>query len=518
YKASFKVTDEAGETQESFCKFFVGKIRGINFYGNSDIIIDKPFNLPISFTSSDENEKSALFTYSLVLENEPDKILKQGTLNSADTKVDFKDLKSGTYILKASLCEKDEDTEDENSDVTHTIVLYHEKDKDCPVQSALWISSCGQKVDENGVAHITIGTTYKSHIYYVANSRFGIAEEGWLHYEPGLHDFSIKIPEGENQYISVDFRCYYGSKLYEGNAYQNNPKNCPSVKLKINSFRDKIVPDSKETWTFSLSNQDNKPLSGRLALEVISEAVNQLSPNYYGISTLTASANGTVLSSVYHRENSIYASWRDKSYPATEYQLPELNMYERRFFWGNKRMLYDLHVYESSANVRSHAVYDAMDMDAVAEEGPALRKNAEVASFGGGAQNEDVLNNVSVRESETKVALWQPMISVGENGEAIVEFAVPSENTTWRLNALAFNKATLSDKITKSMVASRPIMVKPSLPRFVRDCDETVLMANVMNGTEEEVEAEIIIEIFDPRNGKVLCSEKQNCKIAANGM
>ena len=535
FNATFKVTDEAGESQECHWNFFVGKIRGISFEGYDDIIIDKPFNLPITFTSSDENETSAMFNYSLALESEPDKILKQGTLNSADTKVDLHDLKSGKYILKASLLEASErnqrqeagksryvgqerDESLEGKEVIHSVILYHETDKMCPVESALWMPHCGQKVDETGMAHITIGTAFKSHIYYVANSRNGIAKEGWVHYEPGIHDFSIKIPDEENQNISVAFKCYYESKLYQGNAYLENPKNRPAVTLSINSFRDNILPNGKEQWIFTFFNQDKKPISGRLALEVISEAVNQLAPNNFLLSNPILSERSVELSSVYHYSKYANAYWIDNLVKGATYQIPELEMYGRWFSWGNKGMY-------MMAKTRNNAVYALAARPEMEEAAGTVdfadavtQSSMMISGVNESKKKEEGFNSINVRISETKVALWQPMVNIGENGEARVEFEVPADNTTWRLIAMAFDKSSLHDTQTKTMIASRPIMVKPSLPRFLRDCDNTQLMANVMNRADEEIETEVIIELFDPRSEKVILSETRKEKIAANGM
>ena len=507
FAASFIVTDEAGETQEGRHEFFVGKIRGIRFSGTTDFINDKNINLPIYFTSSDENETSALLNYSIALKSDPDKILQQGVLNSANTEIDLTSLKSSEYILKAKLVdEKDSD----NEEIKETIVLYKNGEKTCPTESALWLPKCGQYVDDKNTAHITIGSAYPVHIFYIANSRNGYEKEGWLDYQPGIHDFKIQIPEGEHQHISVEFRTFYECKPYNSNAYLNSETATPSISLGISSFRDKIVPGAKETWTFTLTDADKKPISGRLALRVISEAVNQLSPSSWGMVTQIPSELSTELDTKYLRNIYANGSWSDKRYKSAEYQLPELNLYDRYFYWGSDMEIMACEDMVMSAPRNYRAKGNVALQYSMASQAKEFEPNVE--------ENEAALNNVSVREAETKVALWEPIIDFGENGDVSVEFNTPADNTTWRFNALAFNLAAKKDNINRTMVASRPIMVKPSVPRFLREGDETTLMANVQNGGDEEINATAVIELFNPRTNEIISRENIDITIPAGSM
>ena len=503
YEVSAKVTDEAGESQEGRFEFSIGKQRGLSFYGVHDICIDKPFNLPVSYVSSDPNDKVESFHYTL-LNNKNGKIVKEATLSSDNTLVDFTDLVSGTYTLKANI-------ENSDNNVEETIVLYRKNEKVCPTESALWLPSVEHYCDDNGLGHVLIGTAYHSHIYYLATSRTGVISQGWLDYQPGMHEFTIQVPDGENQHAYINFLCYYEGKLYSANSTVNYTKSNKTLTLQLESFRDKIVPGTKETWKFSLKDENGKLVGGRLALEVISEAVDQIKRNNWSYYVNLLNAQYSSLKGDKIGNNSEYGSYQDRIFNNTDYKLPSLYLYNRHFPWGASRRMYKyamdggMMALESAPMVMREA---DMSMDV-----------AEVSTNSSNSSNKESFANINIRKDETKVALWEPMINVDKDGGVIVEFNVPQDNTTWRFNAFAFDDNLTSEyKFSKAIVASRAIMVKPSLPRFLRIGDKTTLMANIQNSSDEEVSADVLIELFDPRTDKILADTTLNISIAPNSM
>jgi len=529
-------TNDAGESQETSSYFYIGRVRGLNYNGAKDFQIDKPITLPISFTSSDPDDKVEEVAYTLRNVKNPDDIASQGMINLAKPVLDLRNLESGTYKLTVQLPAilDSEDTEVQN--IKEEITLYRTSDKVSPSSKAMWIPESGRRIDANGKATFIIGTAVRAHIYYYATSRTGAISKGWLDYKPGMHEFDVQAPKGQNQYVSVHFLCWYDSELFDETLQIDYKESFPKLDLKISSFRDKIVPGTTEKWTFTLNS------TGRLALEVISEAVNKLYPNTWNISSGFINYHGGNVSG-----NNIYSSntsdsYTRKSLKGAEYDLPEFNLYGRRFYWGqsvgfgyrNTRIRGKSNVFDAvhpmmlmsaapAANINTFEdVVDLSADSAITEEEEemgvvgygAAKKQSRVAD---GLEDPSSLANISLREDETKVALWKPAVNFNEDGTTTVEFEAPSDNITWRLNAIAFNKEmTISNVISQTFVAQRPVMVQPSLPRFLRSGDKTTLMANVQNATDQEIKADVLIELFDPRTDKILAERAINVTIAPN--
>ena len=110
-----------------------------------------------------------------------------------------------------------------------------------------------------------------------------------------------------------------------------------------------------------------------------------------------------------------------------------------------------------------------------------------------------LLDNVPLRESDIKTALWCPMLTSDSQGNVQLEFDAPQFNTTWLLQALGLDKDLYTDHITREVITQKPVMVRANAPRFLRHGDQATLMARVQNATDAATRATAIIELFDPR-------------------
>ena len=518
FELSAMVTDESGESQSAQWDFFIGKIRGLQYSGNNDMAIDTPILLPVSIISSDNTSDNELVSYSFAKADDPEKVLVQGKIDPVNEKVDLSSLPSGKYLLRAEI----EGCEDK---LEKEIVLYHKTDKTCPVESALWMPTNVSYVDENGKLHVTLGTSVVSHIYYLATCRTGIVGQGWIDYKPGMHEWTIQIPEGDDQHINVQMYCFYDGQLYSQRIFHSYQQSQKRLKLNLETFRDKIVPGTKETWRLNVTDNLGKAAGGRLALEVISEAIDNIRPNTWNYLPELLSASQSWLIANGIGSHSARGSYLGKTFDACNYTLPQLYLYDRGFEWGMRNFMFRKGMLMSN-RYSTHAPA-AMDMaagvamsksDAVdmVEEDAAEQEEAAAET----SANPDNASNIeNMRVGDIKVALWAPMINVADDGTVTVEFDVPADNTTWKLQMMAvgYDHST-SPAMTKSIIAQRQLMVKPSLPRFLRSSDQTTLMANVLNSSDQDLTADVRIELFDPRTNKIIADTAIQVTVPATGM
>ena len=63
--------------------------------------------------------------------------------------------------------------------------------------------------------------------------------------------------------------------------------------------------------------------------------------------------------------------------------------------------------------------------------------------------------------------------------------------------------------LTKEVISSKPLMVLPNLPRFVRQGDEVSISTQVINNSKEAVSGRVRIELFDPATDQpIICLSK----------
>lgn len=529
YELHAECTDGAGETQQGDHRFIVGSKRGIAL-GTDELnhVNDKPVKLPLVYHTTSETDNVAVCTWELFPLGKSgvnDTPLATGTVNTQDPTVDLTKFPSGQYTFKVHLLAA-EDAEE--ADDKMTITLYRMSDSKAPVDnSPLWVPDEQQRVDKNNVAHITIGTSVPdAYIYYVAQSRYKVLRDGWIHYKPGIHDFTIDIPNEPEELVTVELTSVYDGKFYGRYTSLISPNNADSLKVKLESFRDKLVPGTPERWTLRIMGRNEKPRDGAMMLSMTDKAINTIAPNPWGLFVslmqpqLFSMSHASLTGSSYNSQN-----WSDNALTFKTPSMPYLYMYGQEPFgymsYGDDMLYASVRLNKSArmaAPMPVGAASGAVLMDMQAEMAEAEAEESNIVAYGKPSESTQAqLDNVQVREADIKTALWMPNLSTDDNGNIIVEFEAPNFNTTWLIKALGWNRDVYSDVITRELVTQKPVMVKSSLPRFVRHGDVVTLSANVQNATDAPTTAHAVIELFDPRTDSIYATQAFTTQLAAKG-
>ncbi len=113
---------------------------------------------------------------------------------------------------------------------------------------------------------------------------------------------------------------------------------------------------------------------------------------------------------------------------------------------------------------------------------------------GGGAEGGDA----AVRREMPDTAFWEPALVTGADGTAEVSITLPDTLTTWRLTARGVTADTLVGQATSDLVASKPLFLRPTLPRFLTAGDRATLQAVVHNSTGAAIDANVTLAASAP--------------------
>ena len=111
---------------------------------------------------------------------------------------------------------------------------------------------------------------------------------------------------------------------------------------------------------------------------------------------------------------------------------------------------------------------------------------------GGGGGNGGIS---SVRELFPETALWEPAVMTDENGQATVTVKLPDNLTTWQLEAKAVTADTLVAQGDTELLATKDLLVRPALPRFLTAGDTAMLGAIVHNNTKQSLSVEVSLDL-----------------------
>jgi uncharacterized protein YfaS (alpha-2-macroglobulin family) len=136
-----------------------------------------------------------------------------------------------------------------------------------------------------------------------------------------------------------------------------------------------------------------------------------------------------------------------------------------------------------------------------AAEGETLEEADEMAILdqaaaepGGGAEEPAV----ELRTDFSETAFWEPHLELSEDGSVTVSFEVPDSVTDWNLWVHAVTTDLRGGSASRQAASVKELMVRPYLPRFLREGDRAVLKVVVNNAGEEAFDGALNLKIYDP--------------------
>lgn len=109
-----------------------------------------------------------------------------------------------------------------------------------------------------------------------------------------------------------------------------------------------------------------------------------------------------------------------------------------------------------------------------------------------------------LRSDFAETAFWQPHLLTGPDGTASIEFTVPDSVTSWNVWVHAVTRDLRSGALHKEARSVKDLMVRPYVPRFLREGDRAVMKAVVNNAGETDLSGRLAFDILDPETNRSL--------------
>ena len=320
----------------------------------------------------------------------------------------------------------------------------------------------------------------------------------------------------------------------------------PEKKLNIawKTFRNRLTPGQKEEWTLKITTPDGKPAKAQLMSVLYDKSLDQIAPHSWNLSLGFYQS----LPNCYWKHNLSFRSfYLDGVYPTKYYDEKELDVdkFDGKYFSYNGYMqAVELSKVERSSGGTVEAVrvdkHSSMKDELVREEAKVMRIRGskmvrvgtaapsankvfdaveEMPQFAGGsgADAEQYLDKVQVRENLNETAFFYPALESDNNGNVAIRFTLPESVTTWKFMGLAHDKEMRNGLLVDEAVAQKTVMVQPNMPRFLREGDKATIVAKLSNTSDKKVSGNARMQILDPETNKVVWQKTQGYHIDANG-
>jgi alpha-2-macroglobulin len=286
--------------------------------------------------------------------------------------------------------------------------------------------------------------------------------------------------------------------------------------VRFATFRDKVRPGGHETWRVTVRGAGGEAVAAELLAAMTDRSLDELArltpPDPLGLYPDRAQLSAGSASLGARYPSWVSGTWWTAARPGSalredrlrflddlglpgakwaRVQFGELraageDRYEQLVVVTAESPLLDERRISTGATVRS----GYYDFDSFGQSGriPAARDPREVFS---GPPGE------APRSDFRETALWQPHLLTGPDGSAAIELTVPDSVTSWSIWVHAVTPDLRAGSLHREARSAKDLLVRPALPRFLREGDRAVLKAVVTNAGTQPLTGEVVLDALD---------------------
>lgn len=536
YEVTATLTDSKGETQEASYTFSVGdtgilldiRMPGPEMENDSAKAVITAYTVNSQkasvegsytiYSLSDEKPEKELFSADRYKIN---KLMAVGTFITGDeiSPTVFRELPAGRYRLEV----KSTDSNGKEVSANQDFILYSRQDKRPPVFMHTWLINEHTTCVPGEEAAFIFGTSDKdTHILYeIYTAANKCTERKQIRLSDENRTFRIPFKETDGEGFTVSFTFVKDGKAYvtQVPVYRRQPDR--RLTIQAETFRDHLLPGSKENWKFRITDADSSTVSAEVLASMYDASLDKLLPFKWSFSPkrdiylhAPRFSEGTAFTN-----SSRYESGERKGLTVPQYQYDRLDWQDvlsLGYRYGRSNQVYATGAVMKSAAAPAIAESLSITDDSAPLEESAIRTEQGVAVITAEEEVEGsplfcrVLQEpVELRENFAETAFFYPALVTDEAGDVAFSFTMPESNTTWKLQLLAQTEDLKYGYLSREIITNKPLMVTPNLPRFLRQGDEVTLTAQVSNQSSATIDGRASLELFDPDNDQpVICLTK----------
>ncbi|MCH5326728.1 MAG: hypothetical protein J1E29_05950, partial [Duncaniella sp.] len=391
--------------------------------------------------------------------------------------------------------------------------------------------------DSDSTSTWLYATDCPTHLLVTVSDGTRLLYRRWHKVGAGLGHIAVSLPEGvESAVMSVAATGLYRST--QTTVRLTRPKLKKGIRLSAETIRDRVVPGGQEIWRLRVTDLSGRGREAAVIADMYNTALDALTSSVWTFSPLS----GRQLNWNWNRPMLSSRTSIGRPAPYAKYKEcpPEVslqfNSYGRGWSsFGNR------HVYRNMAMLKRDASDEVMIEEEIALDSAPMMATRSYASAqtkmmaGGMAMADDLAEAVNAdageaepteagdepnrefayRDSETPLAFFRPDLTSEADGSLALQFTLPDANTTWGFRAVAWTDSLLTALYSLDVIASKPLMVKPNAPRFIRFGDRVQIPALVMNATDSTITADVLVELFNPSDGLATTALRKTVTVQA---
>lgn len=411
-----------------------------------------------------------------------------------------RNLASGVHSLLA-ICEKDT--------IKQSFVIFSMDDKRPVISTPDWyyLSSNRFPSEKGKPVYVQFGSSKRdSYAYYALFSGDKVLESGSVKIDSSLVTRQFEYKEEYGDGVCLSLAWVRDGVLYEHSATITKPLVDKSLNMKWATFRNRLQPGQRETWTLSVTDSEGKPANANVMATLYDKSLEAITPFSWHFSDprhiYVASQSWQTAFRFYPNNFHGYATYKHRDYTSLAFDALDRTYLSFGYIYCIEEVSRPL----MRSSAKQSVGFSNMGMALKAKEEmavPIIELHSEVvAEDVAEASEEQTGKDVALREKLGETAFFLSDVRTNADGVATLSFTLPESVTTWRFLAFANDKNMRFGMMKDEVVAQKQLMIQPRMPRFLREGDKCSVPATIANLTEKVLDVKVRLMLLDAETGE----------------
>lgn len=310
----------------------------------------------------------------------------------------------------------------------------------------------------------------------------------------------IDILDNDRGGMEINYIFVKHNTVYKGSNFIQIPWDNKNLRVEYVSFRNKLLPGSKEKWQVKISGYQQEKVAAEMVVSMFDESLDQIMPHQWEPFNCWPSLSDKI-------------SWVERGFSigsASEYssvQPPSIEIQNKEYnqlgFLVNKESIYWRTLIDNN-NSRYYYRTDRMPLAKAKNTMSEAMANNVIVQVADGAptlQNEKAPgNNTDIRKNLSETGFFYPSLTTDAEGSIIFNAEIPEALTKWKLLSLAHSKTAASGYQESHLITQKTLMVQPNLPRFMRASDRMEIAVKIVNMSDTELTGTTVLQLRSERD------------------
>lgn len=404
-------------------------------------------------------------------------------------------LPSGSYRLKVSTA----DSKERETSHTQDFTLFSLSDSVPPFDTAWWFYQDGESFANDGKVDFYVGSSeedaYLMLDVFTSEKRI---ESKRITFSNSIRKFSYSYKKEYGDGITVCLSLVRNGELYRETIQLAKPEPDKKLLIEWKTFRDKLLPGQTEEWKLTVRDKFGNPVKASMLASAYDASLDEFYPHGWYFST-------------YFRRNFLPLRFQtiagdrrlNMNVPYDYYPVGNgIDFFRGDGFtcfmpfcfnyYGTQRdIMAKASIPVGFAASRNSVTLNYIEPEVAADETVKVTNGA---------------SSPALRENFAETAFYYPRLHTDSTGTVTVTFVMPDALTKWNFNGFVHTKEMDYGFVKASFTTSKPFMVQPNMPRFVRVGDNSSISSSLINMSDGDISGKVTMTISNPISGKVVYS------------